>query len=454
MVGDVSHPWGGAGAWWTGRRVLVVGLGKSGLAAASLLHSLGARISVTEKSPSAAALAARRRLPAGVDCEIGGKRFLRRPWDLVVPSPGVPAAALRAMVSPGTPVWGELEVGYRILRAAGRWPRRSAAITGTNGKTTTTALLGAMGRAAGLRTVVAGNIGTPLCDVVSDVDENTFLVLEVSSYQLETAWAFRPTVGAVLNVTPDHLGRHGTLAAYASAKFRLFQSQFSTDTAVLNTRDPWCRRLAPTLRSSVLWFGPRASGMAWSPEGLRGLGGRWAAPAHLPGAHNGENAAAAVACARALGLSPAAIGHALRSFPGVEHRLEAVRTWRGIRFINDSKATNVDSTLVALRATGGPLFLILGGEDKGAPYAPLRPEIRRKVKEIFLIGEAAPVIRDQLKGAAPLVEVHTLEAAVQRAASVARSGDTVLLSPACASFDQFQNFEHRGREFKKRVAAL
>lgn len=332
-------------------------------------------------------------------------------------------------------------MGYRVLSLAGRWPSRSAAITGTNGKTTTTALLGAIFKAAGRPTVVAGNIGVPLCAVVNGVTPATALVLEVSSYQLETAEAFRPTVGAVLNVTPDHLARHGTLGAYAAVKFRLFQSQGRTDAAVLNAKDPWCRRWAASVPGKIYWFRDRMSG-------------GWLAPQFLPGRHNIANACAAAACARALGVPRSVIAKTLATFRGVEHRLELVRLWRGVRFINDSKATNVDSTRVALESFSNPLYVILGGQDKGAPYAPLAPLLRKKAKSVFLIGEAAKKIERDLAGSVPLKRCETLARAVAQAAQTARPGDVVLLSPACASFDQFDNFEDRGRCFKDLVGAL
>lgn len=428
-------------SWFEQRRALVVGLGKSGAASARVLARLGARVSVTEKKQRAACRSWIRLLPSTVPVETGGHRLFRRPWDLVVVSPGVPASAATFFREKGVPVWGELELAYRLLVLADRWPAWSAAITGTNGKTTTTSLMGAIFRAAGRRTVVAGNIGLPLCDVLNDVRPDGALALEVSSYQLETTEAFRPAGGVVLNVTPDHLARHGTMAAYARTKFRLFQSQRPGDAAILNSIDPWCRRLANTVAANVFWFGDRMI----SP---------WKPPRHLPGRHNIANAMAAAVCARALGVPDAAIARALDTFRGVEHRLEPVRTWRGVRFINDSKATNVDSTRVALDSLPGRLFVILGGEDKGAPYAPLIALLKKKAKAILLIGEAAPKIAEELAGAAPQVVCGTLAKAVQHAAAAARPGDTVLLSPACASFDQFDNFEHRGRCFKKEVDLL
>lgn len=443
--------------WFAGRRALVIGLGKSGAAAARLMHRLGARVSVTESRPREALTEALRALPGGIAVEAGGHRLLSERWDLVVPSPGVPATVWETLRGRGALVWGELELAYRALVLAGRWPRWTAAVTGTNGKTTTTALLGAMFESTDRPTVVAGNIGTPLSDVVDRIGADTALALEVSSYQLETASAFRPTVGALLNVTPDHLGRHGTLDNYARTKFKLFQEQRSGETAVLNARDARCRALRLLAPANIVWFGDRlpGPGVRWSASGFSAeSGARWPLPAHLPGRHNWENAAAAVACARILGVPPAAVRRALATFRGVPHRLEFIREWRGVRFFNDSKATNVDSTRVALEAFPGRLRLILGGQDKGAPYTPLAALVRRKVKEILLIGEAAPKIEKDLKGAAPFHPCGDMAGAVRRAAETGSAGDVVLLSPACASFDQFDNFEHRGRVFRALAEAL
>lgn len=454
-----SHP--ALRHWFRDHDVCIVGLGKSGVAAAMLLRRCGARVSVTEKRPRRQVKDWIRKLPRGVACETGSHRLLRRRWDLIVASPGVPSGLWKPAREAGVPVWGELELGYRLLALAGRWPRRSAAVTGTNGKTTTTALLGEIFRAAGDRTVVGGNIGTPLCSVADSIGPDTVLVLEVSSYQLETAEAFRPAVGTVLNVTPDHLGRHGSMENYARAKFRLFRNQGPSDAAVLNAADPWCSRLAGEAPGRLFWFGTsrRGSPGAYGDRGglrstIPGAAGRWPAPRFLPGRHNLENALAAAACARLLGAPSSAVDRALSAFRGVEHRLEFVRDLRGVRFVNDSKATNVDSAVVALRSFPGALHVILGGEDKGAPYAPLKDLLRTKAKEILLIGEAAGKIGRELAGTAPLVSCGTLEKAVASAARNAGPGDVVLLSPACASFDQFENFEHRGRRFKEIVRAL
>lgn len=442
--------------WFQNRRVCVIGLGKSGLAAVRLLQRLGARVSVTEKRSRREVAPWIGQLPSSVRRETGGHRFLQEKWDLIIVSPGVPSELWVALAESGVPVWGELELGYRVLALSGRLPARIAAITGTNGKTTTTALLGAIFRADGERVIVAGNIGTPICSVLDRVTPSTVLVLEVSSYQLETCHAFHPQAGTVLNVTPDHLGRHKTMERYAREKFSLFQNQTLNDAAVLNARDVWCLRLARAVPGRVFWFGGKDIRLEGKKLKSRvpGKAGVWGLPRFLPGRHNRENVLAAIGCARFLGASVGSIARALDTFRGVEHRLEHVRTFRGVSYINDSKATNVDSTFVALQALPNPLYVILGGEDKGAPYAPLVPLLKKKAKRVFLIGQAANKIDRELGDAVPVEHAGTLANAVKRAAREAAFGDAVLLSPACASFDQFDNFEHRGRAFKELVAAL
>jgi len=437
----------GVRSWFCDRRVLVVGLGKSGVAAARLLTSLGAGVFVTDKKTAQENKSWLSSLPPGMAVECGAHRSFEKKWDLVVMSPGVPLAVLPSHLKETVPVWGEIELAYRILSLAQRWPRWSVAITGTNGKTTTTALLGAIFKETGVPTVVAGNIGTPLCSVVEQITSRTALALEISSYQLETCQRFAPTVGAILNVTPDHLGRHGTMAGYAQAKGRLFQAFGSHNVAVLNAQDRWCRSLAP--RKNIFWFAGslKEKGVRSQGQALVGLGGRWPWPTHLPGEHNIQNASVAVVCARVLGVPSGAIARGLQRFRGVDHRLQTVRERHGVRFINDSKATNVDSTRVALQAVPGPLYLILGGEHKGSPYTPLADLMGSRVKEILCIGEASPLIAKDLNGVAPIVLCGTLDKAVERAMEKAVAGDTVLLSPACASFDQFDHFEHRGQTF-------
>jgi UDP-N-acetylmuramoylalanine--D-glutamate ligase len=363
-------------------------------------------------------------LPSKTEVENGTHHFLSRSWDLVVASPGVPSALLASARARGIPVWGELELGYRVLLPSGRWPAWSAAITGTNGKTTTTALLGAIFKASGRPTVVAGNIGVPLCAVVNGVTPPPplFWKCRVISWKRGSV---SPVRGAVLNVTPDHLARHKTLAAYAAAKFRMFQSQGVGDSAVLNAEDPWCRRLAPLVPGKIPLV---------RRSNLPSVGGaqKSSRPTQLGKRPRGRGL-----CPRP-GCSTARHCQALATFRGVEHRLELVRTWRGVRFINDSKATNVDSTRVALESFSKPLIVILGGQDKGAPYRPLVPLLRKKAKAVLLIGEAAGKIERDLFGQVPLVRCETLARAVDHAARTARPGDVVLLSPGVRFFRPIQ----------------
>lgn len=418
--------------------VVVVGAAKSGVAAAQLLAKAGARVTLVDEKPRAQLTMALKGVPRSVIVKAGQKKLFFDSTELIVVSPGVPwdHPQLVNARKKGIVVWPELELGWRHV-----FPKKTVAVTGTNGKTTTTALIGHMLKKAGFRTVVGGNIGTPLSALRRKVDSRTYLVLEVSSYQLEGHATFKPNVGAFLNLTPDHLKRHGTMAGYAAAKARLFDRMTPADTAVLNGNDVWCRRVGKRLRAKKMFF----------PNPIdRKLG----KSIQLPGDHNLENAMAASAACRALGLNARQIKAGLASFKGVPHRIEFVRSLAGARYFNDSKATNVDSTFVALKSFSDPIILILGGEDKGSSYKPLIPLIKKHVKTILTIGEAAPIIAKDLKGAAPMTSCKTMANAVSTARKIARARDVVLLSPACASFDQFKNFEHRGEAFAKLVAAL
>lgn len=437
-----------------GARVLVVGLGQSGLAAVELLCARRALVEATdirrlEEMPEAAS-----RL------EALGARFSPQSdavfenRDLIVLSPGVPAdlPALEEARRRGVPVVGDLELASWFLQGP------TIGITGSNGKTTTTALTGHILREAGIPVQVGGNIGRAPASMVATSRPGQWNVLELSSFQLETVDRFHADVAAVLNVTPDHLDRHGTLERYAAAKRRLLETQAPEEPAILNAADPICREFA-RLKSNPVWFSSaeRLASGVWLEEGWVVLEGRPLLEARevpLRGRHNLENVMAAAAAAHLAGAAPEAIAAAVRSFPGVEHRLEFVRRVRGVDYYNDSKATNVDATLKALDAFPGPLWVILGGKDKGSDYRPLREPLAQKARAALLIGSAAPKIAAALAGAVPLIDCGTLEAAVGEAARRAAPGDTVLLAPACASFDQFQNFEHRGRAFKALVAAL
>jgi UDP-N-acetylmuramoylalanine--D-glutamate ligase len=436
-----------------GADALVVGLGRSGRAAARLLASQGARVTaVDEGRPDVADLGS-----VVAQLQLGASGFDASGRDLVVVSPGVPLAHpdLAAAIARGAPVVAEVELASWFL------PQPLIGITGTNGKSTTTALCGEMLKAASLRTFVGGNLGTPLCEAVGGAWD--VLVVELSSFQLEGIRSFHARVGAFLNLTPDHLDRYASLDAYAAAKARLFENQRVDDVAVLNAADPASARMAQAGKGRRWYFGP----VARPPPSARPADGGFVVdfpPARseryqlrnraLRGSHNLENAMAAALCARALDVPADAVQRALDAFAGLPHRLELIRELRGVEYVNDSKATNVDSAAVALRAVAGPLWWIAGGRGKGASYAPLRPLLAGRTRGIVLIGEDAPKLQRELAGVAPMVLADTLEAALRTTAEQARAGETVLLSPACASYDQFRNYEERGDAFRRLVKAL
>ena len=436
-----------------GARVLVVGLGRSGQAAVDLLRSRGARVRATDlKEPPQSVLA--KLHGCGVEFRLQTPEVFQG-VDWIVLSPGVPAdlPELEQARGRGVRVIGEVELASYYLQGP------VLGVTGSNGKTTTTALAGHILRHAGIPAQVGGNIGTPVCSLIASSRPDQWNVLELSSFQLETIERFRARVAVGLNVTPDHLDRHRSFENYAAQKARLFETQQPGDHAVLNRDDPICAAWASRTCAEVRWFslsGASPEG-ACLREGILWLEGRpWMSAADIPlrGLHNVENVLAAALATRLAGASPEAIAEAVRCFPGVEHRLEFVMRLRGVDFYNDSKATNVDAALKALEAFSGPLWVILGGKDKDSDFRPLREPLQKKARAALLIGAAAEKIAHQLRGAAPLVHCHTLEKAVEHAWQHAAPGDTVLLAPACASFDQFENFEHRGRVFKQLVAAL
>jgi len=451
----------GAGATLAGRRVVVVGLARSGLAACRLLVRLGARVVATDAKPGEALppdVAALRDL--GIVLILGGHPDgLLADADVVVVSPGVPRTAplVQRARAAGVPVMGEVELAYWSTEA------RFAAVTGSNGKSTTTALLGALLRAAGIPCTVAGNIGVPLCGVVPDLPADHWVVAEISSFQLETTVAFRPAVGVLLNLAPNHLDRHADLEEYYGTKARLFAAQQQEDCAVVNADDPEALGRTTAGRARRVTFSRRrAVRVGAFLDGDRivlAAGDRMApvAPAgclRIPGAHNLENALAAVAAAAEIGARPSAMAAALAAFPGLEHRLEAVATAGGVRYINDSKGTTVDAVGRSLESFPGGILLIAGGKDKGGDFRPLRPLVRERVKGLILMGEARAKIQEHLAGAAPVVAAESMEAAVRAAADRAAPGDVVLLSPGCASFDMFRDYEDRGRAVKAAGAAL
>jgi UDP-N-acetylmuramoylalanine--D-glutamate ligase len=443
-----------------GKRVLVVGLARTGIATALFCAARGAIVTATEgRAESEVGDAAEKLRAAGVALELGGhpeETFLAQ--NLIIPSPGVPPMLpqLQAARAAQIPIWSEIELAWRFLRG------KLVAITGSNGKTTTTALVGHIFESAGIPTIVAGNIGTPLISRVSETSDGSVTVLEASSFQLELVDQFRPDIALLLNVTPDHLDRHPSLEAYAKAKARIFENQVESDAAILNADDEGAQQLTP-VKPRVFWFSRTkrvASGVFLRDDQiiLRRDGDETVllkrADIGLRGEHNVENVMAAAAAAFLAGVAPRSIASAVRSFAAVEHRLEFVAEINGVSYFNDSKATNVDATLKALDAFPANLLVILGGKDKGGDFTLLQDALKKHAKQALLIGAAAEKIGAQIAGSVPVETLGTIERAVARAAEIAKPGDTVLLAPACASFDQFQNYEHRGRVFKQRVRQL
>jgi len=443
-----------------GKRALVVGLGKSGVASALFMKAHGARVTVSD-TKSGDEL--RNEIPVlldhGITVETGGhgERTFRG-QDLIVVSPGVPVDAppLVQARSLGETVIGEVELAAQFL------PGPMVAITGSNGKTTTTTLTGEIIAAAGFPVLVGGNIGTPAISLAERAKPETVIVLEISSFQLETIQTFRPKIAVVLNVTPDHLDRHRTFEIYTDAKARIFENQQGSDFAVLNADDPTCVAMGGRTRAQVFWFSRHKEVQqgAWVRDGeivfRDGNGQReilQVSEIPLKGAHNLENVLAAVGAAALMGCAPEKIRQAVHDFKAVEHRLEFVATVNGADYYNDSKATNVDATIKALESFPANIHLILGGKDKGSDYTVLNDLIRQRVKRIYTIGAAAAKIESQVKGA-EVVHAETLDNAVRKASAAAKLGDVVLLAPACASFDQFKSYEHRGKIFKEIVGGL
>jgi UDP-N-acetylmuramoylalanine--D-glutamate ligase len=443
-----------------GKKVLVVGLGKSGLAAALFLRRRGAQVTVSDiRSAEALANDIPSLLEEGINVEAGGHGLLTfRRQDLIVVSPGVPldTPELAQVRSFGLPVIGELELAARFLKG------KTLAITGSNGKTTTTSLVGEILKAAGLPTLVGGNIGVPVVGLIEESTDETWSVLEVSSFQLETTQQFRPAIAVILNITPDHLDRHGTFENYALAKERIFAAQKPEDFLVLNADNVRAAASVSRSKAAVYWFSlenPVRQG-AWVEGGQIMYRASKDAPAEtimpltgipLKGEHNVENVLAAVCASRLAGASPEIIRHAVEKFRAVEHRLEYVSTVNGVEFYNDSKATNVDATAKAIAAFGGGIHLILGGKDKNSDYTQLTELLHSRVRAVYTIGAAAAKIESQLRGVVAIHSCETLERAVTTAAAAAHPGEVVLLAPACSSFDQFENYEQRGRIFKELV---
>ena len=450
---------------WREKRVLVCGMARSGVAAARMLAALGARVTVSDRKKEEeldADLAPLREVGCafqlGADPEDPAGRY-----DAVVISPGIPYAApfVGKAAAAGIPVIGELELGAELTRGD------LIAITGTNGKTTTTTLVGEFFKAEGRTTRVVGNIGTPITDTALLTKEGDVTVAEVSSYQCESITDFHPKVAAVLNITEDHLARHGTMEVYIGMKKRVFRRQTAEDFAVLNYDDEACREMAKGLAARILWFSRKETvdSGAYVLNGQVVLTGREEEPVcrcdeiRIPGSHNLENALAAVAIASCLGVPFRCMREVLMAFPGVEHRIETVRELDGVVWINDSKGTNVDSTLKAIDTMTKPTVLILGGSDKKVSFVPLAKAIASTplIRRCVLIGDTAEQIRSALQGEGYedyLMAGYDFDRCLAICREEAVPGGCVLLSPACASFDMFHDYEDRGRVFKQKVLAF
>lgn len=448
----------------SGKKVLVMGAARSGVASARFLADRGAIVALNDAKPFEEWTSEARELKnQGVGCLSGDvPGWLLDQIDLLVVSPGIPAKAipLRYAERAGAEVIGEVELASRFLKG------RIVAITGSNGKTTTTSLVGELLKDAGLKTQVGGNIGTPLISMAETSQEDGWTVVEMSSFQLETIREFHPQVALVLNVTPNHMDRYESLTDYAGAKHRIFMNQAPGDVAVLNADDEIVSSWATGLRAHVVQFSTRKE----LNEGLflRGAeivcrGGQaekvllTRSEMKLRGLHNVENVMAALAAGLACGAEPESMRKTIARFEPVEHRLEFVDEIGGVQFYNDSKATSVDATLKALQAFAedpGKVVLILGGRGKKAPYAPLESLIKAKVRKLILLGEDAETIAKELGEIVEFEQATDMKDAVTRSLNAANQGDTVLLAPACASFDMFESFEHRGKVFKEEVLSL
>ena len=443
------------------KKVLVVGLARTGAAAVRFLAKKGAKVRVSEVKKAEelkAPLGALRGLP--VEGELGGHTipfFLGA--ELIVVSPGVPLnlPQLEKARGKGIPVISEVELAFRFLR------RPAVAITGTNGKTTTTTMIGAMLKTWGKKAFVGGNIGNPLIDFVAGPQEEEWAVIELSSYQLEGIQKFRPAVSVLLNITEDHLDRYPSFQAYGKAKGRIFENQGKEDFAVLNADDPLTFQFAHRIQPQIFLFSRERSVPAGCFldrgailfQGTDGTRDRFSLERlKIRGTHNLENLMASIAAAKTCGCPREPLQRVIEEFEGLEHRLEWVRTLEGVKFFNDSKGTNVGSVVKSLMSFEEPVLLIAGGRDKEGDYGPLKDLIAGKVKGMALIGEARDRMFADLGNLTETVRLHSLEAAVEWAWSRARPGDVVLLSPACSSFDMFTNYQERGKRFKEIVGGL
>lgn len=443
-----------------GKNILVVGLARSGVAAAEFLAARGARVTVNDSKPESELKDAVTLRAKGIEVVAGAHpRELFEKSDLIVASPGVPLALepFKLAAAAGVPVISEIELAARFLRG------RLVGITGSNGKTTTTTLVGELLKDAGLPTQVGGNIGTPLISLVETSSDDGWTVVELSSFQLEAVQQLHVNIALMLNITPDHLDRYDSMADYAAAKANIFLNQTATDVAVLNADNDWAMREGEKSGARQFCFSrlkELESGVFLRGDEIieRGANGErfllTRADIQLPGDHNVENVMAALAAGLACGASVDSMRQTVRNFKGVEHRLEFVAEICDVKFYNDSKATNVDAAIKCLEAFSGGVTVILGGKDKGGDYSPLAPLVRERCENVILIGAAADKIAAALENTKPLHRAATMPEAVELGLRLGRPGDVVLLAPACASFDMFDNYEHRGRVFKEAVRNL
>lgn len=446
-----------------GKKVAVIGAARSGVACANLLSGKGIKVFLSDNKPKSEINSSEIiDLSPEIETEFGGHSEKILKYDSIIVSPGVPLAVpiIQKSKSLNIPIYSELDVAFSMIN-----PKQVVAVTGTNGKTTTTTLVGEIfnqkTKTSGEHVVVGGNIGTPLSKLVDKIDGNTIVVLEISSYQLELSTVFHADIAAILNITPDHIERHKTMEEYIRVKSKIFGNQTKQNFSVLNYDDQYCRKIGEITPGQTIYFSQKEKlnpGVYYYDRKIQiSLGQHnydFILKTNLPGAHNRENILSAVSIGVLAGINLDDIINVLSSFKGVEHRLELVSEIREVKYINDSKATNVDSTKVALESFDQPIILIAGGRDKGAPYIPLQELVKGKVKQILLIGEASEKIFKELGSLTKTTYCSNLSNAVKTAYETASSGDVVLFSPACASFDQFDNYEHRGKVFKELVNKL
>jgi len=415
-------------------KVAILGAAKTGISCANFFLSRGSQVLLSEiKKKEDIEL----KIPSDISAEFGLHSSKVLNSDIIIPSPGIHSdiPILSEARQQKIKIISDIEVFYHLADY-----KMIIAITGTNGKTTTVSMVGEMLKKEGKKVIICGNIGNPVCDYINTSDKDTYVVMEVSSYQLEYTNEFKPHISAILNITPDHMERHKTMDAYADAKSKIFTNQNKEDLCIFNKEDENCLKLSKQCKSQIKFFSVKEN-----KEKL---------VLKIPGRHNIENALASLTMLKSAGIEEKKIVEVLSEFAGVEHRIEFVRELNGVKYINDSKGTNVSSTEVALKSFNQPIILIMGGRDKGSPYKPLIQFVKGKVKKIIAIGESKEKIFTELKDSVEIILLDNIAQAVKKANEIALSGDIVLFSPACASFDQFKNYEERGKYFKQIVNEL